>query len=93
VGATISACVRTVHMGERLKEGRETGNRGPRNSDTDARAHNRPGRRQGGPTWRQREGGRERAGVRFTADRQGPLVSAGGRGRACATGPAWADLG
>jgi hypothetical protein len=59
VGAAISACVRVVHASERLKEGRETGKRVPRNSDTDARAHTGLGRRQGGPTWRQRE--RERA--------------------------------
>jgi hypothetical protein len=50
VGAAISVCVRAVRTGERLKEGRGTGKRGPWNSDTDARAHNMPGRRQGDPT-------------------------------------------
>jgi hypothetical protein len=50
VGASISACVRAVRACERLKEGKETGKRGPQNSDTDARAHNGPGRRQGDPT-------------------------------------------
>jgi hypothetical protein len=50
VGAAISVCVRAVHAGERLKEGRRTDKQGPRNSDTDARAHDGPGRRQGDPT-------------------------------------------
>jgi hypothetical protein len=51
VGTTISACVRVVCTGERLKEGRKgTGERGPRDSGTDARAHDGPKRRQGGPT-------------------------------------------
>jgi hypothetical protein len=36
VGVAISAFVRIVRAGERLKEGRETGKRGPQNSDTDA---------------------------------------------------------
>ena len=35
VGAAILACMRAIHAGERLKEGRETGKRGPQNSDTD----------------------------------------------------------
>jgi hypothetical protein len=55
VGTTISACVCAVRAGERLKEGGGTGERGPRDSGTDARAHNRPKRRQGDPT-EQREG-------------------------------------
>jgi hypothetical protein len=42
VGATISVCVRAVRAGERLKEGAGTGERGPRNSGTDARAHDGP---------------------------------------------------
>jgi hypothetical protein len=50
VGATILACVRAVRAGERLKEGAKTGERGPRNSGTDARAHDGPKRRQGDPT-------------------------------------------
>jgi hypothetical protein len=33
-----------------VKEGKGTRKRGPRNSDTDARAHDEPGRRQGDPT-------------------------------------------
>jgi hypothetical protein len=36
VGATISACVRAVRAGERLKEGGGTGKRGPRDSGIDA---------------------------------------------------------
>jgi hypothetical protein len=44
VGATILACVRAVRAGERLKEGAKTGERGPRNSGTDARAHDGPKR-------------------------------------------------
>jgi hypothetical protein len=52
VGVAISVCVRAVRVGERLKEGRETGKRAPWNSDTNERAHNGPGCRQGGPTWR-----------------------------------------
>jgi hypothetical protein len=59
VGAAISACVCAVHTGEQLNEGgKGTGERGPRDSGTDARAHNRPKRRQGDPTG-QREGERE----------------------------------
>jgi hypothetical protein len=57
-GATILACVRAVRAGERLKEGGGTGERGLRDSGTDARAHDRPKRRQGDPT-EQREGERE----------------------------------
>jgi hypothetical protein len=50
VGVAISACMRAVRAGERLREGRGTSKSGPRNSDMDARAHNGPGRRQGDPT-------------------------------------------
>jgi hypothetical protein len=50
MGTTISSCVHAVHAGERLKEGRGTGKRGPRNSDTGARARNGLGRQRGGPT-------------------------------------------
>jgi hypothetical protein len=45
VGATVSVGVRAVRAGEQLKEGRETGKQGPRNSDIGARARNGPGRR------------------------------------------------
>jgi hypothetical protein len=90
VGAAISACVCAVRAGERLKEWRETGKRGPRNSDTDARAHNGPRRRQGGPTWRQREGGRDVRARDRPPDRRGPPISAGGRGHGRAR--SWAGL-
>jgi hypothetical protein len=58
VGAAISACVHGPRR--RAVEGGwgGTGERGPRDSGTDARAHNRPKRRQGDPT-EQREGERE----------------------------------
>jgi hypothetical protein len=59
VGTAISACVRAVRAGERLKEGEGTGERGPRDSGTDARPHDRPKRRQGDPT-EQGEGERNR---------------------------------
>jgi hypothetical protein len=42
--------VRVVRIGERLKEGEGTSERGPRDSDTDAQAHDGPKRRQGDPT-------------------------------------------
>jgi hypothetical protein len=58
VGTTILACMHAVRAGERLKEGGGTGERGPRDSGTDARAHKRPKHRQGDPTG-QREGERE----------------------------------
>ena len=58
MGAVILSCVRAVRAGERLKEGGGTGERGLRDSGTDARAHDRPKRRQGDPT-EQREGERE----------------------------------
>jgi hypothetical protein len=58
MGTAISACVRVVRAGERLKEGGGTSERGPWDSGTDTRAHNRPKRRQGDPT-EQREGERE----------------------------------
>jgi hypothetical protein len=44
VGATISTCVRVVRASERLKEGGGTGEWGPWDSSTDARAHDRPKR-------------------------------------------------
>jgi hypothetical protein len=43
VGATISTCVRVVRASERL-EGGGTGEWGPWDSSTDARAHDRPKR-------------------------------------------------
>jgi hypothetical protein len=84
VGVAVLSCVCTVRAGERLKEGRGTGKRGQRNSDTDTRARNGPGRRRGGPT-RQRE----RSGklARHDADRAGPHggeSGEGGGGRALA---------
>jgi hypothetical protein len=69
-GAAISACVCAVRAGERLKEGGETGEWGPRGSGTDARAHDRPKRRQGDPT-EQREGERE--------ERRGSALTGGAR--------------
>jgi hypothetical protein len=67
VGAAVSACVRAVRAGERLKEGRRNGKRGPQNSDTDTRARNGPRRRRGGPT-----GQRERAGELARRRQGGP---------------------
>jgi hypothetical protein len=63
VGTAISACVHAVRVGERLKEGGGTGERGPRNRGTDARAHDGPKRRHGDPT-EQREGERKRGAGR-----------------------------
>jgi hypothetical protein len=78
VGATISACVRSVRTGERLKEGGEgTGERGPRDSGTVARAHDGPKRRHGDPI-EQREGERGREAW-VGADRRGSPVRDRGR--------------
>jgi hypothetical protein len=48
MGAAISMCVRAVRAGER----------GPRDSGTDARAHDRPKRQQGDPPNIEREKGK-----------------------------------
>jgi hypothetical protein len=60
VGAAISACVHARGPRRRAVEGGGggTGERGPQDSGTDARAHNGPKHRQGDPT-EQREGERE----------------------------------
>jgi hypothetical protein len=59
VGTSISACVRAVRAGERLKEGGGTGEWGPQDNDRGARAQDGPKRRHGDPT-EQREGVRKR---------------------------------
>jgi hypothetical protein len=86
MGTAISVCVRAVHAGERLKEGRGTSKRGPQNRDTHARASNGPGHRQGGPT-----GQREKVGklTGHGAGRTGPRGGESGEGgrRARASGP------
>jgi hypothetical protein len=77
----ISACVRAVHVGERLKEGGRDWRAGLRDSGTDARAHDRPKRRQGDPT-EQREGERKRGtGRRRQAGFDCQGRQARGRGR------------
>jgi hypothetical protein len=76
----------------RLKEGGGTGERGPRDSGTDARAHDGPKRQQGDPT-EQREGERKRgAGRRRQAGPAYQRPRARGRGHARAaglSGPKW----
>ena len=81
-GATILACVRAVRAGERLKEGGGTGERGLRDSGTDARAHDRPKCQQGDPT-------EHREGEREERRRSAPT----GRARLSETEGAWAQLG
>jgi hypothetical protein len=80
VGAAVSACVRAVRAGERLKEGRGPGKRGPRNSDTGARAHNGPRSRRGSPTGQR---GRGRVSKWGTTPTGGACLSAdtGAHGR------------
>jgi hypothetical protein len=83
----ISACVRAVHVGERLKEGGRDWRAGPWDSGTDARAHDRPR----SPPNSEREKGRE---ARVGADRRGSTVRGGRRAGAGARGWAWwAGLG
>jgi hypothetical protein len=87
--------VRAVRAGERLKEGGGTGERGPWNSNTDARAYNGPKHRHGDPI-EQREGERKRgAGRRQQAGSACQRLRAHKRGHARAArlsgsiGPKW----
>jgi hypothetical protein len=82
VGATISACVRTVHAGEPLKKGRGAGKRGPRDSDIAGERATGQGADKEATLGREGESVCERA--RHGAGRWGPPVSGRRRARGLA---------